>query len=151
MINKATLIGHVGADPESRYMPNGNAVVNFSLATTEKWKDAQGNKAEKTSWHRLVCFGKLSEVITQYVKKGDKLYIEGRIDYQEYEKDGVKKYSTQIIVNNMQMLGGQGNGQQGHAPAQQAPQRQSAPASGSPAASSEFDSEIPFNAVHSYP
>lgn len=141
------LIGNVGADPEIRNMPNGGSVANFNLATTEKWKNAQGEKQEKTSWHRLTVFGKLADVVSQYVHKGDRLYIEGRLDYQEYEKDGVKKYSTQIIVNQLQMLGSPGgNSNQGQS--QPAPQKSQ---QGAPPASADFDDDIPFSVRESYP
>ncbi len=138
MINKATLIGHTGSDPEIRQMPNGNSVANFSLATTESWKDASGQKQEKTTWHRLSVFGKLADVCQQWVHKGDKLYIEGRIDHQEYadKNTGEKKYSTQIIVNQMKMLGGGQQGSQASAPPQAA---QTPPPSGP-----DFDDDIPF-------
>ena len=105
-INKVILVGNVGRDPESRYLPNGDAVIGLSLATTEKWKGKDGSKQEATQWHRVSFFGKLAEIVGEYVKKGSQIYVEGRIEYREYEKDGVKRYSTDIIADKLQMLGG---------------------------------------------
>ncbi len=109
-VNKAIIVGNIGRDPETRYLPNGDAVTNISVATTEKWKDKSGKQQEKTEWHRVCFFGKLAEIAGEYLKKGSAVYIEGRIETQEYtDKDGMKKYSTQIIANQMQMLGGKGD------------------------------------------
>ena len=110
-VNKAILVGNVGRDPEIRYLPNGDQTASLSLATTEKWKAKDGSKAEATQWHRVSFFGGLAKVVGEYVKKGTQLYIEGRIEYREYEKDGVKRYSTDIIANEMKMLGGKPNGE----------------------------------------
>ena len=128
-ISKTILIGNLGQDPEVRFMPNGNAVCNFSLATTEKWKDkTTGQPVEKTEWHRVSIFGKLAEIAGQYLRKGSKIYIEGRNQTREWEKDGVKRYTTEVIVDMrgaMQMLDGKQDGQQqGQAPAQQQQQTQ---------------------------
>jgi single-strand DNA-binding protein len=104
-LNKAMLIGNVGQDPEIRQMPNGNAVANLSLATSETWKDKNtGDKQEKTEWHRVVVFGNLANIVESYVRKGSKLYIEGKIQTRSWEQDGVKKYSTEIVANQLQML-----------------------------------------------
>ena len=104
-VNKAIIIGNVGSDPDIRTMPNGNQVVNLSIATSDEWKDKQtGEKKEKTEWHRCVFFNKIADIAAQYVNKGSKLYIEGRLQTRSYEQDGVKKYSTEIVVNDMQML-----------------------------------------------
>ena len=107
-VNKVILLGNVGGDPEVRHMPNGNAVANITLATSERWKDKQtGQQQEKTDWHRIVFFGRLAEVVGQYVRKGSKLYIEGKLQTREWEKDGVKRYTTEIVVDingQMQML-----------------------------------------------
>ena len=104
-VNKAIIIGNVGSDPDIRTMPNGNQVVNLSIATSDEWKDKQtGDKKEKTEWHRCVFFNKIADIAAQYVNKGSKLYIEGRLQTRSYEQDGVKKYSTEIVVNDMQML-----------------------------------------------
>lgn len=99
-VNKITLLGNVGRDPETRFMDSGLAVVNFSLATSRKPKD----KPEVTQWHNLVAFGKTGELISQYVSKGSKLYVEGEVQYSEYEKDGIKRYATKIVVNDVSFL-----------------------------------------------
>lgn len=110
-VNKAILIGNLGRDPETRFMPNGDPVCNISIATTESWKDKSGAKQEKTEWHRVVFFGKLAEIAGEYLKKGSACYIEGRIQTKKYtDKDGVEKYSTEIIGDRMQMLGSKGDG-----------------------------------------
>jgi single-strand DNA-binding protein len=103
-LNKVMLIGNVGVDPEYRTTATGTAVVSLTLATNEKWTDKQGNKQEKTEWHRVAMFNKLAELANQYVKKGSKIYIEGKITTSTYEKDGEKRYSTEIIANSMQFL-----------------------------------------------
>ena len=109
-INKVILIGNVGADPESRYLPNGNQVTNITLATTDSWKDKQsGQQQDRTEWHRVVFFGKIAEIAGQYLKKGSQCYIEGRIQTREWEKDGAKRYTTEIVVDmggRLQLLGG---------------------------------------------
>lgn len=106
-LNKAILIGHAGKDPEVRYMPNGDAVANVSIATTEKWKDKSGARQERTEWHRLSFFAPLSQVVEKYVKKGDAIYVEGRIQTRKYQdKDGIERYTTEIIADRLQMLGG---------------------------------------------
>ena len=110
-VNKVILVGNVGNDPEVRYMPNGNAVANVSLATSETWKDKNtGDQQEKTEWHRVVFFNRLAEIVEQYVKKGSKLYIEGRLQTRSWEQDGVKRYTTEIVSNEMQMLDSRGGG-----------------------------------------
>lgn len=104
-VNKVTLIGTVGRDPEMRFTPGGSAIANFSMATNESYNDKNtGQRVENTEWHRLVAFGKLAEIIQQYVKKGGKLYVEGKLRTSEWEKDGIKRYSTDIIINEMVML-----------------------------------------------
>lgn len=108
-VNKVILIGHVGKDPEVKYMPNGNAVCNLSIATTESWKDKQsGEKKERTEWHRLTFYQRLAEIVGEYIRKGSQIYVEGALRTRDYEKDGQKHYVTEIIVANMQMLGGKG-------------------------------------------
>ena len=105
-VNKVILIGNAGNDPEFRVMPNGNGVANVSLATSDSWKDkTSGEQKEKTEWHRLTVWGKLVDVVERYVKKGDRLYVEGRIEYSESESDGQKKYWTNVNVFEMVMLG----------------------------------------------
>jgi len=113
MINKAILIGNLGADPEVRYTQNGAAVANFNIATTETWvKD--GNKAERTEWHRIVAFGKLGEICGEYLSKGSKVYIEGRIQTRQWDdKDGIKRYTTEIVAREMKMLSPKASGSQG--------------------------------------
>jgi single-strand DNA-binding protein len=108
-VNKVILVGNLGADPEMRYTAGGTAVCKFRIATTEKFKDRQGNVQERTDWHRITAWGKLAEICGQYLAKGKQVYIEGRLEYGSYEKDGVKHYTTDIIANTMQMLGLVGN------------------------------------------
>ena len=103
-LNKVMLIGNVGVDPEYRTTATGTAVVSLTLATNEKWTDKQGAKQEKTEWHRVAMFNKLAELANQYVKKRSKIYIEGKITTSTYEKNGEKRYSTEIIANSMQFL-----------------------------------------------
>jgi single-strand DNA-binding protein len=108
-LNKATLIGSLGKDPEMRAMPNGTAVANFTMATDESYNDKQsGQKVEKTEWHRISAFGKLAEIIGQYLKKGSKVYIEGKLQTREWEKDGIKRYTTEILASDMLMLDSKG-------------------------------------------
>ncbi len=122
-VNKAILVGNVGNEPEVRYMPNGNAVANVSIATSDSWRDKNsGEQQERTEWHRVVFFNRLAEIVEQYVKKGSKLYIEGRLQTRSWDQDGVKRYTTEIVANEMQMLdsrGSQGANQDfGNQPAQ---------------------------------
>ena len=105
-LNKAMVIGRLGRDPEVRYTPDGLAVANFSIATSDEWKDkATGEKKERTEWHRIVAFGRLGEICGEYLSKGKQVYIEGRLQTRAWEKDGVKRYSTEIVASDMQMLG----------------------------------------------
>ncbi len=103
-VNKVILIGNLGADPEVRYMPNGGAVTTIRLATSETWKDQSGQQQERTEWHRVVFYRRLAEIAGEYLKKGAKVYIEGSLRTSQYEKNGEKRYSTDIIANEMQML-----------------------------------------------
>ena len=132
-VNKVILVGTCGQDPEVRYLPNGNAVTNLSLATSEQWTDKQtGQKVEKTEWHRVSMFGKVAEIAGEYLRKGSQVYIEGKLQTREWEKDGIKRYTTEIVVDmqgTMQLLGGRPqNQQQGGDPynqgQQQAPRQQ---------------------------
>ncbi|WP_434598686.1 single-stranded DNA-binding protein (plasmid) [Pseudomonas sp. R4-76] len=123
-INKVILVGTCGQDPDVRYLPNGNAVTNLSLATSEQWTDKQTNqKVEKTEWHRVSLFGKVAEIAGEYLRKGSQVYIEGKLQTREWEKDGIKRYTTEIIVDmqgTMQLLGGRpqdGNQQPAPTPA----------------------------------
>ena len=111
-VNKAILIGSLGKDPELRFMPNGEAVCNFSMATSESWKDKSGVKQEKTEWHNIVMYRKLAEIAGEYLKKGAPVYIEGRLQTRKWEKDGVTRYSTEIIGDQMQMLGSKSDKQE---------------------------------------
>jgi single-strand DNA-binding protein len=114
MINKAILVGNLGRDPEIRYTPDGTAVANFSVATTEKWKDKNtGQMQEKTEWHRIVAFRRLGEICGEYLRKGSKVYIEGKIQTRQWEKDGITRYTTEIVANEMKMLDSRGGGGQG--------------------------------------
>ena len=109
-LNQAQLIGRLGKDPEVRYTGSGKAVANFSIATEEKWKNQSGEPQIKTEWHRCVAWGKLAEIIQKYVKKGNLIFVQGRIETRSWEKDGVKRYSTEIVVGKMQMLGSKNDG-----------------------------------------
>ena len=112
MINKAILIGRLGKDPEVRYTPDGTMVTNFNLATDEQWKDKNGEKVQKTEWHRIVTFGKLAEICGNYLVKGKLVFIEGRIQTRSWEdKDGVKRFTTEIVASDMKMLDSKGQGQ----------------------------------------
>ena len=109
-INKVILVGNLGKDPEVRYTQDGQAVANFTIATTETWKDkTTGEKREKTEWHRIVAFRRLGEICGQYLAKGKQVYIEGRLQTRSWEQDGVTKYTTEIVANEMQMLGSKGD------------------------------------------
>ena len=171
-VNKVILVGTCGQDPEVRYLPNGNAVTNLSLATSEQWTDKQtGQKVEKTEWHRVSMFGKVAEIAGEYLRKGSQVYIEGKLQTREWEKDGIKRYTTEIVVDmqgTMQLLGGrpqqsdqqgEGNNYQQSAPAprQQAPRPQQSapqqsrqappPQQAAPQPAQDFDSfddDIPF-------
>lgn len=134
-VNKVIIIGRAGTDGEYRAMPDGKGLCNLSLATSESWKDKNsGEQKEKTEWHRAVCFGRLAEICGQYVKKGDPIYIEGKLATRKWEKDGVTHYSTEIVFNQMQMLGSK-NKQDNHAPpSQRQPAQQY----------DKFDDDVPF-------
>lgn len=143
--NLVIIIGNLGKDPETRYMPSGDAITNITVATTDSWKDkATGEKKEQTEWHRITFFGKLAEIAGQYLKKGSQVYVEGSLRTRKYtDKDGVEKYATDIKADSMQMLG---NRQDGSAPApRQAPASQPAPdAQRTPNFADMDDSDIPF-------
>ena len=110
-LNKAILIGNLGRDPEVRYTPSGLAVANFSIATSETWNNKEGEKETRTEWHRIVAFGKLGEICGEYLNKGKQIYIEGRIQTRDWEdKDGVKRYTTEIVASQMIMLGSRDSG-----------------------------------------
>lgn len=144
-INKVIIVGNTGRDPETRYLPSGTAITNISVATSESRTDKQtGEKVEKTEWHRVVAFGKLAEIIGQYVKKGTPVYIEGKLSTSSYDKDGQKHYSTQVVADVMQMLGGRPEGSE-----QEKPAREST--GGGARGTNDFEDDIPFAAVRSYP
>jgi single-strand DNA-binding protein len=115
-LNKVILVGNLGADPEMRYTADGTAVCKFSLATSRRYTGKDGQKQEKTEWHRIVVWRKLAEICGQYLAKGKQVVIEGRIEYGSYEKDGVKHYTTDIVAENMTMLGGPGTGARAQEP-----------------------------------
>lgn len=123
-VNKVIIIGHLGKDPEVRYTPSGQAVANFSLATTENWNDKQGQKQEKTEWHRIVAWGKTAELAGEYLAKGRQVYVEGKLQTRQWDdRDGNKKYTTEIVAQNITFLGGRGDapsagGQQARRPQQ---------------------------------
>ena len=152
-VNRVTIIGNLGKDPETRYAPRGDAVTNITVATTETWKDrATGERREATEWHRVVFFGKLAEIAGQYLKKGSQVYLEGKLKTRKWQdKDGADRYTTEINADELKMLGGKGDGQQSEPQRQQqAPQRPQAPqkpASGG--GFNEFDDDIPFSQIGS--
>ncbi len=142
-VNKVILIGNLGADPEVRYMPSGGAVANVRLATTDSWKDKQsGERQEQTEWHQVVFFGRLAEIAGEYLKKGSKLYVEGRLRTRKWQdKSGTDRYTTEIVAGDMQMLDGRGgsagfDGDRGASSTSHAE-----PAGGGIA---DFDDDIPF-------
>lgn len=144
-INRVILIGNLGRDPETRYMPSGDAMTNIAVATTDKWKDkATGEQKEATEWHRIAFFGKLAEIAGQYLKKGSQVYIEGKLKTRKWAgKDGVEKYTTEIIADTMQMLGGRAQANEssgtGAGETYKNGQRQDAPSN-----FADMDDEIPF-------
>ena len=142
-INKVIVVGNLGADPDTRYMPSGGAVTNLSVATSESWKDKQsGEQKERTEWHKVAMFGRLAEIAAEYLRKGSQVYIEGKLRTRKWQdRDGNDRYTTEIIADEMQMLGGRGGGG-GSAPMRD----DSGPSSAPPPQSSpdDFDDDIPF-------
>jgi len=148
-VNKVILIGNLGRDPEVRYSASGAAIANITVATSDSWKDKNtGEQVEKTEWHRVVFFSRLAEIVAEYLKKGSKVYIEGRLQTRKWQdQSGQDRYTTEIVANEMQMLDSRGGGSanfdkgfdqsQSAAPSQSAPQSQAAPAG-------DFDDDIPF-------
>lgn len=112
-LNKVQLIGNLGKDPELKYTPSGVAVATFSIATSESWKDQEGNQQEKTEWHNIVAWRKLAEICGEYLKKGKKVYLEGKLQTRNYEKDGIKRYITEIVADQLIMLDGGGGAGKG--------------------------------------
>lgn len=165
-VNKVILVGNLGRDPEVRYMPNGEAVANFSIATTDNWKDKSGQRQERTEWHNIVMYRRLAEIAGEYLKKGRPVYIEGRLQTRKWQtKEGQDRYTTEIIADQMQMLGGRDGGGGGGASydggddfnqdySQSAPRQQAAPAQQRPAPAAapkpagggfdDFEDDIPF-------
>jgi single-strand DNA-binding protein len=159
-VNKVILVGNLGRDPEVRYLPSGDAVANITIATSSKYKNKTGEMVEETEWHRVTFFGKLAEIVGQYLKKGRPVYVEGRIKTRKYtDKDGVEKYATDIIANEMQMLGGrEGMGEPSGAgdeegssysrpapPARPAAAARPAPTAAKPSSGfDDMDDDIPF-------
>ena len=159
-VNKVILVGNLGRDPEIRYLPSGDPVANIAIATSSKYKGKDGNMVEETEWHRVTFFGKLAEIVGQYMKKGRSVYIEGRLKTRKYtDKDGVEKYATDIVATEMQLLGGREGGAGGGGDeVGEAPQRSPAPRSAPPARTApapkpaaksstgfdDMDDDIPF-------
>lgn len=148
-INKVILVGHLGKDPDVRYAPSGQAIANITLATSEQWKDKNtGEKQERTEWHRIVFFGRLAEIAGEYLKKGAQVYIEGRLQTRKWQdKEGKDRWTTEIVANEMQMLGGRGGGggdsfnQDASSNSQPEPAAASTSAGGG---ADDFDDDIPF-------
>jgi len=156
-VNKVILVGNLGNDPETRYMPSGGAVCELSVATTRSWKDKQsGEQREETEWHKVVGYQRLGEIMGQYLRKGSQVFIEGRIRTEKWQdKEGKDRFTTKIIANDMQMLGGKGGGggtasfdgggSTGNSGGSSRPPQQQAPASNNaPASDGGFDDDIPF-------
>jgi single-strand DNA-binding protein len=154
-VNKVILMGNLGRDPEVRFMPNGDAVCNFSIATTDSWKDKAGERQEKTEWHNIVMYRRLAEIAGEYLKKGRPVYLEGRLQTRKWQtKEGQDRYTTEVIADSMQMLGGRDG-----APAQesqtssqpdtknefdQTPSRNNQSGSSNSSSFDEFEDDIPF-------
>jgi single-strand DNA-binding protein len=148
-VNKVILVGNLGKDPEVRYMPNGEAVCNFSIATTDTWKDKAGAKQERTEWHSIVMYRKLAEIAGEYLKKGSAVYVEGRLQTRKWQtKEGQDRYTTEIISDQMQMLGGKpnagiddSNNDYDQTPPADAPAKPAAPGGNN---FDDFEDDIPF-------
>jgi single-strand DNA-binding protein len=149
-VNKVILVGRLGKDPETRYMTSGEAVTNVTLATSENWKDKSGEKQERTEWHNLVFYRRLAEIAGEYLKKGSQIYVEGKIQTRKWQdKEGKDRYTTEIVVTEMQMLGSKSGGGSFEVVENQSAPARSAPAarpSAAPAKSNfdNFDDDIPF-------
>ena len=152
-VNKVILVGNLGKDPETRYMPSGSAVTNLTLATSESWKDKQsGDQQERTEWHKIAMFGRLAEIAAEYLRKGSQVYIEGKIRTRKWQdKEGKDRYTTEIIADQMQMLGGRGGGggassepREPRSTSRQAPAEDRSTAPVEDAGGGEFDDDIPF-------
>lgn len=154
-VNKVILVGNLGNDPDIRYTPGGSAVANISLATTDSWKDKNtGEMQERTEWHRIVFFNRLAEIVGEYLRKGSQVYVEGRLQTRKWQdKGGQDRYTTEIVANEMQMLGSRAGGgmpDNRPAPQQSAPQGQAQPSPNNnagappPPLAADFDDDIPF-------
>ncbi|WP_298169593.1 single-stranded DNA-binding protein [Acidithiobacillus sp.] len=154
-VNKVILLGHLGRDPEMRYQPSGGAIANFSIATSETFKDKEGNKQERTEWHRVVLFGRTAEIAGEYLRKGSMAYVEGRLQTRKWtDKEGQERYTTEIVGDRLQLVGARGGGGGGAASFDE--EDQSRPSGGgssaggarknemSPAPAEDFDDDIPF-------
>jgi single-strand DNA-binding protein len=148
-VNKVILVGNLGKDPEVRYSPNGNAVANITLATSEQWKDRNsGEQQEKTEWHRVVFFNRLAEIVGEYLKKGSQVYIEGKLQTRKWQgQDGQDRYTTEVVANEMQMLGGRqggGGGDQWSSSKPASGGQQNSPAAEGGGDIGDFDDDVPF-------
>ena len=152
-VNKVILLGNLGRDPELRFMPNGDAVCNFSIATTDSWKDKAGEKQERTEWHNIVMYRKLAEIAGEYLKKGSSIYVEGRLQTRKWQtKEGQDRYTTEVIADSMQMLGGRSGASQGDRSSDDNFSQASSPIKNqantsnesSPTSFDEFEDDIPF-------
>jgi len=143
-VNKVILVGHLGRDPEVRYSANGAAIANVSVATSESWKDkTSGEAQERTEWHRVVFFGRLAEIVGEYLKKGSQVYVEGRLQTRKWQdKEGQDRYTTEIVANDMQMLGGRGGGDRGMGDSDTG--GGGGGGKGSQVPPADFDDDIPF-------
>lgn len=147
-LNKVEIIGRLGNDPEQRALPNGDAVCNLSIATSETWKDGQGNKQERTEWHRITMYGKVAEIACKYLRKGSQCYVSGKLQTREWEKDGIKRYTTEIVVTGFEgklilLESASTNDNQSQPQGQQRPQQQQQRQAPQPQQDS-FDDDIPF-------
>lgn len=143
MLNKVILIGRLGRDPECRYLPNGDAVCNFSIATSESWKDQSGQKKERTEWHAITLYRKLAEIAAKYLQKGSLVYLEGRIQSRKYTgKDGIERTAYEIVCSEMKMLGGKADGvEEQHNPP---PPPQARQQTAAPVPQDDIDDDVPF-------
>ena len=154
-VNKVIILGHLGKDPEMRYQPSGAAIANFSVATSETFKDKDGNKQERTEWHRIVLFGRIAEIAGEYLRKGSMAYVEGRLQTRKWtDKEGQERYTTEIVGDRLQLVGARGGGGGGAASFDE--EDQSRPSGGGssaggarknempPAPAEDFDDDIPF-------
>jgi single-strand DNA-binding protein len=143
-VNKVIIVGNLGRDPEVRYMPDGGAIANISVATTDIWKDKSGEKQERTEWHRVAFFGKLAEIAGEYLKKGSQVYVEGSLRTRKWQdKEGKDRYTTEIVADRMQMLGSRGGGSESMS--QEPPAKEEVPSkSGGKGGMEDLEDDIPF-------